>query len=218
MLTKSPVSIRVWVNPGSTMTTSPLIVAVNGYGAPEHPEADVALTIYLEAIIDFCKFNSVEDAAGEIVIDRQIELHLMGGCTNNPELSEALAMETWFEVRGPPENVVRVVRHEASIDLRGNLESLQSAVRPDAEIVYFCEMSRWYTTHFLARHTLGPRVDVVGIAFDTTSLRWRNRLMQRFPKLWLEKAAVRVGGPCEWLRQYLRRRHIDKHRRAQRHS
>jgi hypothetical protein len=180
-----------------------LILAVNGYGAAEKPEEDGNTTRYLSYISDFCQWWQ----------DRDIELHLLGGNTNRLSVTEARAMERWFHAHGLPENVIRVVLHEDSTDLRGNCEALEDLFEADDEVYYFCEHSRWKTTRFLVTRYLGAKVEVVPVRFDEPSMRLRHRLVQRFPKYWIEWSAETLGGPFERLRKYLRARHIAKHRK-----
>lgn len=178
-----------------------LVVGVNGYGAPADPVNDPNLGRYLGFIANKCNDW----------LDRPVELHLLGGNTNRQSLTEARSMEMWFEAHGLPGNV-RIVRHDHTTDLRGNCIALRNDTWADDDIIYFCEESRRFVTRYLVRRYLGPKAKVCDLGFDPASLRLSHRLMQRFPKLWMEWAAETLGGPFEWLRRKLRARHIRKHR------
>jgi hypothetical protein len=183
-----------------------VIVAINGYGAPEYPERDENLTVYLNSIMNFCAELGQKGW--------MIELRLLGGPTNRASMTEAGAMTQWIQAHGKPSNVVSIHLHTETTDLRGNIESLRDIVKGNrARVYYFCETSRLPAVRFLSLWYLGWRVRVRGRKVDDASLRLEHRLQQLGPKLFLEAAAAVFGGWFERKRLQLRAAHIAKHRR-----
>ncbi len=187
----------------------PIALAVNGYGAPADPLTDPGLTGYLSAVLNYChSFPHI-----------QFQLHLLGGCTNRADMSEAAAMWEWLTRRPWPDNLdERVVMHKSPLDLRSDLESLREDLNmrgypPQQPVVYFCEASRRPAVEYLAVRMFRSRIRVIGLNFDKQAMSLSHRIYQAGPKLWIEILAYELGGPIEWLRRRLRQRHIDKHHR-----
>ncbi len=177
-----------------------LVVAINGYGAPADPSKDANLIKYLTYVLAYCRLHEARD----------IEIHLLGGYTNRVSLSEAEAMRIALRTLPYSPNIREVILHDSTTDLRGNCQSLKAGIQDGCEVTYFCEQSRTLVTKLITQRYLG-NANVIGVPFDATSLRLWPKLMQRYPKFWIEWLADTYGGPFEKFRLWLRSRHIKRH-------
>lgn len=181
-------------------------ITVLGYGAPADPATDGNLNRYLGRVAAFIR---------DLPEGSHCFVYLCGGRTNRQDLSEAAAMKQWFEAH----------RHEycglkgATFILLENVDSARDALVATLQecgahrhLNIFCEWTRRRTVHLHARR-LFPNRTVNPIGFDQKSFHWRNRCVQ-LVKLPLEAAAHRPGSWADrWVKQPLRRRHLQRARR-----
>lgn len=136
-----------------------ILVLVNGYGAPAHPEEDSQLNLYLRAVV--VAMEVMEDCGKSP--DR---IFLAGGRTNRTDLSEACAMRRWFAANAS-KWVERLVLIDDTRDGQGNLRRFAQYVSEDDETMVFCSLERHAVMAALARRILKSRhVGTMGITLD----------------------------------------------------
>jgi hypothetical protein len=198
-------------------------IYINGYGAPKDPVNDGNLSRYLGAVKSTVE-NFVESNSKYGIPNSKYDftLYLAGGFTNRTDLSEARAMQMWFEHHGLPKNVRRVILIEESTTGRDNLVLFTQTIE-DPPMTYltlfFWEYSRRFQMEFLARHILAKMCtyhqayEFIGVPFDARSMKLVNRAKEyllKFPLLvlawyfpFINKLVVRP----------IRERHIAKCRK-----
>lgn len=177
-------------------------VLVNGYGAPADPLTDGNYHRYLNAVFDFVDRYTT----------KEVTLILAGGFTNREDLSEADAMQMWFENNQLTKNV-KVVILNHTVSARDNVRAAYSLLK-DMPLHVFCEYSRRFiveciTMQFFSSYVMHP------VAFDEVSMQRSHRVKQLFLHLPLEILACYFYF-AERARLRLRLHHIMQARRRSR--
>lgn len=179
-------------------------IYVNGYGTPKWPYLDGNLRRYLMEVRRYIK-------ARPNVLFR---LFLVGGYTNDPYLSEAHAMQNWFEhYKMVPENVIRVVLLEETTTARDNLAFYSTLVDRDKPSIFFYEYSRRFQMMFLIRQIFGRYHmfdEFHGVKFDARSMKLTNRLKQYFVKFPLEVLSWYFPFIQKHISAPLRKQHVER--------
>lgn len=186
-------------------------IYINGYGAPKNPTDDGNMKRYLGKVKEYIEAHPYT----------LFRLFLAGGFTNRLDLSEARAMQMWFEYYGLPENVLEVILLDKTTTARGNLVHYSNIVRAgtihrNEPSIFFWEYSRRFQMKFFVRRLLNKgNFLFCNIPFDARSMKLRNRLKQYFWKFPLEVLSWYFPSVHKYISKPLHKRYVEKCRREE---